>query len=108
MAVGPKAPDTLPLFRQVDELEVEAEGGGQRLGLADFERVELGGQRALGRLVARLPEGDGAQPGSLDKVEQVGAALLGDDLAQQGAQQLDLTRERVTRSGRRDVDAAGV
>ena len=97
--VGPEAPDALPLFRQVDELEVEAEGGGQRLGLADFERVELGGKRALGRLVARLPESDGAQPGPLDEVEQVRAALLGDDLAQQGAEQLDLARERVPSSG---------
>ena len=46
-------------------------------------------------LVAGLAEGDGAKAAAFHKSQQFGAALLGDDLPQQAAQQLDLVRQDV-------------
>ncbi len=100
--VPPQAAHHVALFGQVDQLEVEAERVRQRLGLSDVQRVELGGKRALGSLVPGLAEGDRAQPGPLDQLQQRRAALLRDHLAEERAEQLDLTRERVAGTGGAD------
>ena len=59
----------------------------------------------LGVVVAA--ERDGALPDALDRREQLGAGLFGDHLAEQRAEQPDLGRERVARTGRPDPERLG-
>ena len=93
---------------QVDELEVEGERDGQRLGLIDLERVEIGREGSTFLLVARLAEGDRAEAATLNEVEQFRPALFGDDLTQQRSEQLDFERERIGRAGRADALRLGL
>ena len=62
--------------------------------------------RALERVVVAA-EGDRPLPDPLDEREQLRPGLLRDDLAEQRAEQPDLDRERVARTGRPDPERLG-
>ena len=89
------APDHLTFLREIDELEIQAERVGERLSRIDIERVQLRRERPSGGGIAALPERDRLDAAAFDQLEQLHAALLGDDLAEQRAEQLHFERERV-------------
>ena len=96
--------DALALLGEVDELEVQREGLGDRGRAREVEGADLGREpRALGlarfgRTDLVAPQRDGQAADALDGREQVRARLLGDDLAEQGAQQPDLARHGIART----------
>ena len=92
------ASHTLLLLGQVGQVEVEAEGLDEVLDLVVGQPLEDVTQATLPAQAARAADLDRQAPHPLDEVQQLIAGLLGDDLAQQRAEQLDLTREWVTGS----------
>ncbi len=100
------APHAVLLLGQVRQVEVEAEGLDEVLELLVGERVDDATQLALAARAARGPDADGQLAHALDEVQEVLAGLLGDDLAEEGAEQLDLPRQRVGGAG--GADAAGL
>ena len=102
-AGGPaERPHPMPLLGQVDELEVQGERACQRLELVAIESRDVGGDPLLGPpaglLVGRErapADRDEPRAEPLDEREELGTRLLGDDLAEQRAEQADLAGERV-------------
>ena len=110
-----QGPHPMALLGEVGELEVEREGADERVGaiealfwVIDCHEVELELVREAQSLVRvlRSTDRDRLPADALDEVEEVGAGLLGDDLAEEGAEELDLPPERVP--GARRPDAAGL
>ncbi len=100
--------DALLLLGQVGQLEVEAERTDERLHVAQVERLDRARQPLallLGVLFAA--DGDRCPPHRFDQVESALALLLDDHLAEQRAEQLDLTRQRIARAGRADASWLG-
>ena len=102
VARRPLAPSQRPhpaaRLGQVDEAEVERERLDDGLRVAEVERLELVVEaRPFGRVVV-ASEGDRPASDAFDGGEQLRAGLLGDDLAEQRAEQPDLARERVARA----------
>ena len=64
-------------------------------------------EAALVRRRGRSRGVDGQAPDPLDEAQQSSPCLLGDDLAEQRAEQLDLARERVARARRADARGLG-
>ena len=95
------------LLGQVGEVEVQAEGFDERLDLLETELLKDGAEAQLPRLAAGLADVDGELADPLDQVKELVAGLLGDDLAQQRAQQLDLARQLITGAGRADTSWLG-
>ena len=92
---------------QVDELEVEREGLDDRLGRPEVEAGEVRVETAPLVGVVVLAQRDRPAADALDELEQLRPGLLGDDLAEQRAQQADLGRERVVRPGGPDPGRLG-
>ena len=113
--VGPGRPlgsieltNLVALLAQIDELEIQAECVGQRLGLVDGKRLQLGRECFVGSLVACLAESDRAKAAPFDQLEQLRAALLRDHLAQQRAEELHLPRKRIGRAARTNGPGLGM
>ena len=100
-------PHAVLLLGQVGEVEVQGESAGQVLHLLRGELLEHGAQLAAVGRAAGAPQVDGQATDTLDDPEQVLARLLGDDLAEQRAEQLDLARERVAGPGCADAQRLG-
>ena len=100
-------PDPAARLGQVDQPEIEREGADDGLRRAQVEAAELLVEAlALDRIVVAA-ERDRPLPDPLDEREQLGAGLLGDDLAEQRPEQPDLDGERVARAGRPDPERLG-
>jgi hypothetical protein len=97
---APNRPDQLALLGEVDEPEVEAERADDDLGPAGVERLQLRDEPGAKPRIVAAAEPDRRPADALDEVEEVAAGLLGDDLAEQRAEEADLRRERI-------ADAAG-
>ena len=97
--------DPLPFLGQVHQLEVQAERTRDGGRLIEIERRELGGQVVtFGVALLRAEHGSATQTDRppadpFDQLEQLGTHLLGDDLAEQRAEQPDLASERIARGG---------
>ncbi len=76
-------PHAVLLLGQVGEMEVQAEGLDERLGLLDRELLEDRAQAQLAGGAGVLADVDGELAHALDQVEDRFTGLLGDDLAQQ-------------------------
>jgi hypothetical protein len=103
----PQGPHAATGLGQVDQLEVEREGQDDRLCAGQVEPVELRLEPGALHGVIGAPQGDGPPADALDQLEDLDASLLGDDLAEQGAEQADLGGERVARPGRADAGRFG-
>ncbi len=110
---APERPHPMPLLGQVDELEVEGERAGQGLELVAVERRDVRRDPLLGSLAGFVVRGERAaadrdepRAEALDEREQLGARLLGDDLAEQRAEEADLAGERV--AGAADARTRGL
>ena len=100
----PQRPHPAARLGQVDEPEIERERLDDGLRAAEVERPQLVVEtRPFGRVVV-APEGDRPASDALDGLEQLGPGLLGDDLAEQRAEQPDLAGERVARPGGPDPE----
>ncbi len=82
----------LRLLGQVDEVEVEREGGGHAPRGRRRQRRHLGGE-PLRRARRARPPVLGLRADALLHLEQRGALLLGDHLAEQRAEEMDTGRE---------------
>ena len=71
------------------------------------ERLEERPQLAPVDRAARPAQLDRQAPDALDEAEEVLALLLGDDLSEERAEELDLARERVARARRADARGLG-
>jgi hypothetical protein len=91
--------DALAALRQVDELEVQAEGPDDRLERGPVERPDIELDTSLSAAAARA---DGPLPRPLDDLVRPGTRLLDDDLPQEGTQQTDLALEHAARPRRSD------
>ena len=96
----------LALLGEVDEPEVQAERADHDLGPLGVERRRARGERRPARRVVAAPEADRRSADALDEVEELAAGLLGDDLAEQRAEQADLERQRVARPAGADSSRA--
>ena len=92
---------------QVDQPEIERERPDDRLGGAEVEGAQLVVESGALERVVVAAQRDRPAPDPLDRGEQLGARLLRDDLAEQGAQQPDLGRQRVAGPGRPDPERFG-
>ena len=103
----PQAPNPVTLLGDVDHLEVEPEGPDDRLDRGEVEGrqvVDHGPLDAARRRPAvRLRPG----PDRLDPHEERLAGLLGDHLAEERAEELDLAGERIAGTGRPDPGRLG-
>jgi hypothetical protein len=97
----------LPLLGEVHQLEVERERTNDGLGPVEVEGAELVGELLAFERIVRPAERDHPLANALHELEQVGACLLRDDLAQQGAEQADFSGEGVARPGRTDARRLG-
>ncbi len=93
----------LPFLGEVHELEVQGEGANDGLGPVEVQGGELVGELLALERIIRTAERDHPLAHPLDELEQLGAGLLGDDLAQQRPEQADLGSERVAGAGRTDA-----
>ena len=100
-------PDTTARLGEVDEPEIEGEGGDDGLGRFEVEPAELLVEPGTFLRVVVAPERDRPFPDALDRGEQLRSRLLGDHLAEEGTEQPDLGRERVARPGRPDAERLG-
>ena len=92
---------------QVDQAEVEREGGDDRFGGSEVDIAQvLVEPCSLGGVVV-LSQRDRASADALHEGEQLRAGLLGDHLAKQRSEQADLDRERVAGAGRTDPEGLG-
>ena len=91
------------LLREVDELEVERERIRQALPALGIEMIQPFCQPPGRGLVGALPERHEVPPRLLDEGQQLGPALLRDDLAEKRPKEPHLPRERVARSGAPDA-----
>ena len=105
-APGQRA-DPLPLLGEVHQLEVEREGANDGLGPVEVQGGELVGELLALERIVRPAERDHPLANTLDELEQLGAGLLRDDLAQQRPEQADLRGERVAGAGRTDARRLG-
>ena len=78
---------------EVDELEVEGEGADQPRCRRDVDLTELPVQGPADRVVVTIAELLGLGPDLLLQLEQLLALLLGQGLAEQGADQSDVAAE---------------
>jgi hypothetical protein len=92
------------LLGEVDDLEIEGEGVREPFPGRGIQPVETLGDAAGGCRVARAPESDEVPARLLHEGEERRPALLRDDLAEERAEEADLTSERVLRP--RAADAA--
>ena len=95
------------LLRQVDQQEVGGEGAsdGQQLGGGTaVERMECAFDRLFG---AGATAADGRAAQLLDELEELGTLLLDDDLAEQGAEELDLAGKGISCAGAADTSWLG-
>ena len=95
------------LLRQVDQQEIGGEGAsdGQELGGgAAVEGVERAFDRLLG---AGAAAADGRAAQLLDELEELRTLLLDDDLAKQGAEELDLAGKGISCAGAADASWLG-
>ena len=99
--------DPTACLGQVDQPEIERERPDDRLGGAEVEGAQLVIESGALERVVVAAQRDRPAPDPLDGGEQVRACLLRDDLAEQGAQQPDLGRERVAGAGRPDPERLG-
>ena len=103
----PQRAEPMLLLRQVDQQEVGGEGArdGEQLGCGPaVESVE----RPLDRLLrAGAAAADGGAAQLLHELEELRALLLHDDLAQQGAEELDLAGQGIPRAGAADATWLG-
>ncbi len=95
--------DATARLRQVDQLEVDREGGDDRLRSGQVEAVEVGRLPLPVVRVLAPAQGDGAPPDALHGLVGVLPCLLDDHLPEEGAEQPDLARQRVTGAGRTDA-----
>ena len=95
--------DATARLGQVDQLEVERERADDGFRGAEIQSGEVLVEAAtLGRIAfGAQPDRSLADP--FHEIEQVRTGLLGDDLAEERAQQTDLGRERVAGAGRPDA-----
>ncbi len=91
--------DAIALLGEIDEPEVEAEGPDDDLGPFDVKPRERRGKRSPLPGIVLAAEPDRGLPDLLDEVEEVAPGLLGDDLAEERAEQVDLERELIARPG---------
>ena len=89
---------------QVDQPEIEREGADDGLRGAEVERPQLLVEPGPLERVVVAAEGDRPPPDPLDEREQLRPGLLRDDLAEQGAEQPDLHRQRVAGARRPDPE----
>ena len=82
----------LRLFGQVDEIEVEREGGGHAPRGQRRQRRHLGGESLRRARHARAPV-LGARTDALLHLEEGGAFLLREHLAEERAEEVDTRRE---------------
>ena len=92
------------LLGEVDDLEIQGEGVRKPLPGGGIQPVETLGHAAGRCRVAPAPQGDEVAARLLHEGEKRKAALLGDDLAEERAEESDFTREGVLRP--RAADAA--
>ena len=86
----------MTLLGQVDQLEVEGERTGHGPGPGDLEAAELVLEiLALGTISGA--GGNRPSPAPFHEPKEVDSLLFSDDLPEEGAQELDLAPERVTR-----------
>ena len=90
--------DAAARLGEVDQAEVERERGDDGLGRTEIERSELLVEPGPFDRIVVASEGDGPVSDPLDGREQLRTGLLRDDLAEQGAEQADLGRQRVARA----------
>ncbi len=80
---APKRPDAAAGLREVHELEIQGEGGDDRLDGPDVQPVEFGLDARPEIRVVAVPEVDRRAPEPLDEIERLLAGLLRDDLAEE-------------------------
>ena len=102
-----RGPDAIALLGEIDEPEIEAERPDDDLGPFDIKPGERRGERPPLPGVVLAAEPDRGLPDLLDEVEEVAPGLLGDDLAEERAKQVDLERELIARPGGPDRSRLG-
>jgi hypothetical protein len=100
-------PHALLLLGEIRQLEVQAEGPGQQVGLVEGDGAEDRVEPPPLERPALGAERDGRTAKPLHDAEQLRAALFHDDLPEQRAEQLDLPRERIAGAGRADAARLG-
>ena len=95
------------LLRQVDQQEVGGEGASDCQEIGGGAAVE-GVERAFDRLFgAGSATADGGAAQLLDELEELRTLLLDDDLAKQGAEELDLAGQGISCAGAADASWLG-
>ena len=92
---SPGCPVQLALLGEVHEAEIQAERPRDDFRAPCVQRRELLDEAGAQPWVVATPQADRRPPHALDEVQEVGALLLGDDLAEERAEEAHLGRKRV-------------
>jgi hypothetical protein len=97
-----RMPSPAARLGQVDQLEVQGEGGDDGLARAQVQAVQLALEALTLDRIVLVAQGDGALADALDEIEQGRPRLLIDDLAQERTEQADFGGEGVPGAGGAD------